>query len=188
MVQFQRAPSKWRFLKWGWIDLLASVPQVDALRWGRAFRLVRIFRLLQGVRSVRGLLGLLLASKARAGIASIFTLGFILVSFSSIGILFAETGAAGNIRTAEQALWWSMVTVTTVGYGDLYPVTIAGRLVAAFTMIAGVGMFGAMSGVVASLLLGAPKPSEDDVLAELRALRAEVARLQRTSGTSDPNS
>ena len=188
VVQLRRAPSKWRFLKWGWIDLLASVPQVDALRWGRAVRVVRIFRLLRGVHSFRGLVSLLLASKARAGVASVFTLGFILVSFSSVGILFFETGAGGNIKTAEQALWWSMVTVTTVGYGDLYPVSVAGRVVAAFTMIAGVGMFGAMSGVVASLLLGAPKHSEADVLAELRALRAEVARLQRTSKSLDMDS
>jgi voltage-gated potassium channel len=188
IVQLRHAPSKWRFLRWGWIDLLASVPQVDALRWGRAIRVVRIFRLLRGVHSFRGLLSLLLASKARAGIASIFTLGFILVSFSSVGILFAETDAGSNIKTAEQALWWSMVTVTTVGYGDLFPVTVPGRLVAAFTMIAGVGMFGAMSGVVASLLLGAPKHSEDDVLAELRAVRADVARLQRNLKNLDHDS
>jgi voltage-gated potassium channel len=185
ILQFHRAPSKWRFMKWGWIDLLASVPNVEALRWGRVFRVIRILRLLRGVHSFRGLVSLLLASKARAGIASIFTLGFILVSFSSIGILLTEAGGAGNIKTAEQALWWSMVTVTTVGYGDLYPVTTAGRVVAAFTMIAGVGMFGAMSGVVASLLLGSPKHSEDDVLAEVRALRVEVARLQARKKSGD---
>ncbi len=176
--QLRGAPSKLRFLKWGWIDLLASVPHVDALRWGRVFRVIRIVRLLRGAHSFRGLIHLLLASKARAGLASIFTLGFILVSFSSIGILFSEINSSGNIKTAEQALWWSMVTVTTVGYGDLYPVTTAGRVVAAFTMIAGVGLFGAISGVVASFLLGSPKSSEDDVLAEVRALRGEIARLQ----------
>jgi voltage-gated potassium channel len=185
LQQLRRAPSKWRFMKWGWIDLLASVPHVDALRWGRAFRVIRIVRLLRGVHSFRGLLTLLLASKARAGIASIFTLGFILVSFSSIGILLCEIGADGNIKTAEQSLWWSMVTVTTVGYGDLYPVTTAGRVVAALTMIAGVGMFGAMSGVVASILLGAPRPSEGDILAEVRALRADVSRLQK-EGVKEP--
>ena len=179
--QLRRAPSKWRFMKWGWIDLLASVPHIDALRWGRVFRVVRIIRLLRGVHSFRGLVSLLLASKARAGVASVFTLGFILVSFSSIGILLTESNAGGNIKTAEQALWWSMVTVTTVGYGDLYPITTAGRVVAAFTMIAGVGMFGAMSGVVASVLLGAPKQAEDELLAEVRALRADVARMQKTS-------
>jgi voltage-gated potassium channel len=187
LQQLHRAPSKWRFLKWGWIDLLASVPHVDALRWGRVFRVIRILRLLRGIHSFRGLVSLLLASKARAGIASIFTLGFILVSFSSIGILFSELGADGNIKTAEQSLWWSMVTVTTVGYGDLYPVTTAGRVVAAFTMIAGVGMFGAMSGVVASFLLGSSNKSEDDVLAEVRALRSEVARLQSRTIKSGPS-
>jgi voltage-gated potassium channel len=182
--QFRHAPSKWRFMRWGWIDLLASIPYVDALRWGRVFRIIRILRLLQGVHSLRGLLGLLTASKARAGIASLFTLGFLLVSFSSIGVLLSEITANGNIKTAEQSLWWSMVTVTTVGYGDLYPVTTAGRVVAAFTMIAGVGMFGAMSGVVASIILGGPKHPDGEVLAEIRALREEVARLRVTKDMS----
>lgn len=138
------------------------------------------------MHSFRGLVSMLLASKARAGIASIFTLGFILVAFSSIGILLAEAGADGNIKTAEQALWWSLVTVTTVGYGDLYPVTTAGRTVAACAMIAGVGMFGAMSGVVASLLLGAPKDPNEDLLAEIRTLRAELAQ-NREAGSRQAN-
>lgn len=183
--QFRRAPHKGRFMKWGWIDLLASVPYVESLRWGRVFRVIRIVKLFRGVHSLRGLLHLLLASKARAGIASVFTIGFLIVSFSAVGVLLAEGGAPGNIKTAEQALWWSLVTVTTVGYGDFFPVTIAGRVVAAATMIAGVGLFGALSGVVASVLLGSNTEQDDKILEELRALRAGVAQLRENGKTGD---
>ena len=59
-----------------------------------------------------------------------------------------------NIRTAGDALWWSLVTITTVGYGDHYPVTTPGRLVAAWLMIVGIGVMGTVTGVVASWIYG----------------------------------
>jgi voltage-gated potassium channel len=68
--------------------------------------------------------------------------------------------------------------VTTVGYGDRFPVTPEGRAIAVGLMIAGVGLFGALSGVVASLLLG-QRGQENEVLAEIRALRAQVDQLAR---------
>ena len=178
LQRFFRAPSKLLFMKWGWIDLLASIPVIHALRWGRVFRLFRIVRLLLAVSSFRRLAGIFFASRARAGLASVFTLTFVIASFSSIAILICEHGDRANIKTADEALWWSLVTITTVGYGDFYPVTTAGRVVAAFTMFAGVGIFGAMSGVVASLILGPAKREDDDLLGEIRALRTEVEGLR----------
>ena len=175
--RFHRARSKLQFMKWGWIDLLASIPVIDSLRWGRLFRIFRIVRLLLAVHSFRELFGVLFASRTRAGIAAVFVLTFVIVSFSSIGILLCEGGPDGNIKTAGDAVWWSFVTITTIGYGDYYPVTAAGRAVAVVTMFAGVGIFGAMSGVVASVLLGSRKKDGDEIAAEMRALRAEVARL-----------
>jgi voltage-gated potassium channel len=74
-----------------------------------------------------------------------------MIIFSAIGILGVEKDAPGsNIRTAEDALWWSYVTITTVGYGDRYPVTSEGRLIAAALMTVGVGLFGMFTAYVAS--------------------------------------
>ncbi|MSU64738.1 MAG: ion transporter [Opitutus sp.] len=178
--RFRRAPSKAAFMRWGWIDLLASVPAIPALRWGRVFRVLRIARLLLAIKSFRRLLGLLFTSKAHAGFASVFAFGFVIISGSSIAILLCE-GSRGNIQTAGDALWWCLVTITTIGYGDFYPVTTAGRSVAVLTMFSGVGIFSALSGVIASVLLGSMQKEEDEILVEVRALKAEVARLRETS-------
>src|SRR5213075_2053255 len=94
------------------------------------------------------------ASKARGGVATIAMTMFLLVVFASIGILLCENADTSNIKSAGDAVWWSVTTVTTVGYGDRFPVTAAGRVIAIGLMFAGVGMFGALSGVIATLFLG----------------------------------
>ena len=66
-----------------------------------------------------------------------------------------------NIRTAEDAIWWSWVTITTVGYGDYTPVTTGGRIVAMILMVVGVGLFSSMSGLIASWLLQPPNESDE---------------------------
>lgn len=185
--RFYRAPSKLQFMKWGWIDLLASIPAVDQLRWGRFFRIFRVVRLLLAVRSIREVIRLFFASRTRGGVATLFVLTFVIVSFSSVGILLCEARPGGNIKTAGDAIWWTFVTITTIGYGDFYPVTTAGRAVAVVTMFAGVGIFGAMSGLVASVLLGSDDKGPDETTHEIRALRAEVARLNEALRGPPPN-
>jgi voltage-gated potassium channel len=73
-----------------------------------------------------------------------------MVIFSSIAILQVEHAPNSNIKTAEDALWWSYVTITTVGYGDKYPVTTEGRIIAVFLMTIGVGLFGTFTAFLAS--------------------------------------
>ncbi len=190
-IRFRRAESKLQFMKWGWIDLLASIPEIEALRWGRVFRVFRIIRLLRAVRSLRLIFEILFRSRTRSGMASVFMITFLMLSLSSVGILLVETAEESNIRTAEDAAWWSLTTITTVGYGDRYPVTLPGRLIAGALMITGVGLFGTLSGVVASFFLG-DKSKEDpdekpvtneDLLARLDALENALA-ARRTAGGS----
>lgn len=178
VVRFRRAKSKLAFMKWGWIDLLASVPNVPALRWGRAIRLLRILRLLRGLRSLHRVLQVLFQHRTRGGVVSVGLTMFLFVTFSAIAILVVEKDPASNIRSAEDAVWWSVTTITTVGYGDKYPVTTGGRIVAMMLMISGVGLFGILSGVVASFFLGKVEKEENEILEEVRALRSEVARLR----------
>ncbi|WP_372171412.1 potassium channel family protein, partial [Vibrio sp. 10N.222.49.C9] len=88
----------------------------------------------------------------RSGTFSIVaSVSVLVVIFGAIGILQFEKGLPdSNIHSAGDALWWSFVTITTVGYGDFYPVTTQGRLVAAILMTAGVGLFGTFTGLVAN--------------------------------------
>lgn len=111
----------------------------------------------------------------------------LLVLVGSLAILDAERGV-GNIQTYSEALWWAIVTVTTVGYGDHFPVSGSGRAVAVGLMVCGIGLLGFVTGSLVSWVLerisvveqaGAEtKADVSDVLAELRALRAEVAALR----------
>lgn len=72
------------------------------------------------------------------------------VIFSSIAILEFETDVNSNIKTAEDAIWWSYVTITTVGYGDKFPITTEGRIIGAILMTTGVGIFGTFTALVSS--------------------------------------
>lgn len=180
MVRFRRAESKWAFMKWGWIDLIASIPNLDFLRWGRMVPVFRVIRLLRGVRSVHRVTTVLFQNRLHGGAASLALMAFLLVAFSSVAVLVCERQEGCNIKTAEDAIWWSITTITTVGYGDRYPITTEGRVVGIILMICGVGMFAGLSGLVASVFLGKPerKPDETkEILARLEQMEAKINAL-----------
>jgi len=130
-IRFYKAQSKLVFLKWGWIDLVASIPNLPVLRVGRLVRILRIIRLLRAIRATHKITSLLLKNKLQTGVASVVLTAFLLIIFCSIGILICEQqDPDANIKTAGDAIWWSVATITTVGYGDVYPVTAEGRTVA----------------------------------------------------------
>lgn len=174
-----RAPDRSRYLlHWGWLDLLSSVPMIDALRVTRVARIFRIVRLIRGIKATKILAQFILDRRAESAFLAALLLSILLVVASSIAILQFETGPASNIHSAEEAIWWAIATVTTVGYGDLFPVTTEGRIVASLLMIFGVILIGTLSGFAAAWFL---KPSEAAreselaiVLAELRSLRQRV--------------
>jgi voltage-gated potassium channel len=173
-IRFYRAESKLAFMKWGWIDLIACIPNLEVLRWGRLVRVLRVIRLLRGIRSVHKALAIIFQNKMKSGAASVAFTGFLLVAFSSVSILICERHGDANIKTAEDAVWWSGSTFTTVGYGDKYPVTTEGRVLGMILMVAGVGMFGGISGLAASFFLG----GQDRKSAETKEILARLDQLQ----------
>jgi voltage-gated potassium channel len=177
LIMLCRADSKRKYLlTWGWLDLASSIPMLDALRWGRAARIMRIFRVLRGVRSARVFTLFILERRAQSAMLAATLLSITLISMSAISVLHFEASADGNIKTAGDALWWAIVTVTTVGYGDKYPVTSEGRVVAAILMAAGVGLFGAFSGFVAAWFIS---PGQTKRESELTVLQREIAELKQ---------
>ena len=174
-VRLFRSESKLAYLKWGWIDLLASIPNVELLRWGRLVRVLRIIRLLRGIRSVHKVVQMIFENRLKGGAISGALISFLLVVFAAVAVLVADQGPDANIRTAEEALWWSVTTITTVGYGDKYPVSTEGRLVGTFLMICGVGLFGLLSGSVASMILGKRDSNSD----EMQLLLDKLSTIER---------
>jgi voltage-gated potassium channel len=176
LVSLARAPDRGEYLRrWGWIDLLSSIPLADQLLWGRAARVLRVLRVLRAARASRILAGFILRRRSESAFLAVALLSIVCLILGSIAILQFEAGTGSNIETAEDALWWAAVTITTVGYGDKYPITTEGRLVAVALMVAGVGLFGTFTGFVASWFVEAPAAEQaselDDIRHELRELR-----------------
>jgi voltage-gated potassium channel len=163
--RFIKAPSKLMFLKWGWIDLVSSIPAFEFLRYGRLIRLFRILRILRAFRSLKHLSRHIFKNKVKGTFASVSLIAFLMIIFGSIAILQVEHDPNSNIKSAEDAIWWAFVTITTVGYGDKFPVTTEGRIIAGFLMITGVGLFGTFTGFIASWFLDIKQSNknEDDV-------------------------
>ncbi len=144
------AENKWQYLKWGWIDLISAIPMVDAFRTARLVRIVRVVRIIKAYRSVQQLLTYLFHNRVKGTFASAILTAVLMLIFSAIAILKVETSPESNIKTAEDAIWWAFVTITTVGYGDKYPVTTEGRVIAAILMTVGVGLFGTFTAYISS--------------------------------------
>jgi len=182
-----------RTLPYGSLELIGAVPVLFYLRYFRIARLMRAGWTLPDL-SPKALTRAVLASRAGSAVYITLIVSFLVLMFGSIAVLWFELADPdANITTSSDALWWTFVTITTVGYGDLFPVSEAGRLIAVITMIVGIGIFGVIAGSLASLL-SAPKQDGpagegDDgdtadnlgaVATELAALRAEVAELRRS--------
>ena len=183
VVQLTKAKRKLDYLRWGWIDLISSIPSLPFLRIGRLARVVRILRLLRGVRSTRVIVAYLFENRARGTLATVALISFVVIVFSSIAVLNVETSPDSTIRTAEDALWWAVATVTTVGYGDVYPTTSVGRIIAAVLMITGIALFGTFTATIASFFVQEDGRREtariDDVIQRLDSI---AKRVERTEG------
>jgi len=183
LYRLKTAPDRgyyfWR--NWGWADLLASLP-FEQTKVLRVFRLVKVYRLLKeyGIRNVSRAV-----VKDRAGSALLMLLfiGIIVLEFGSLQMLRLESNSPdANITTASDALWYVVVTMSTVGYGDEYPVTNPGRVLGTVIIVVGVGIFGTLTGYLANLFLSPEKKPEaasmSEVQQRLEALKDLAARQQ----------
>ena len=205
----------------GWIDLLGSIPSFGVLRLTALLRLFRLFRLARILRLLRGnnkkqLVADVVNNRGQyATFITILLAGLVLSVASILVVQFENRSPDANIKTGGDALWWAIVTITTVGYGDFYPVTALGRITAVFVMFSGVGIIGALASILASMLVSPPSsdgatdagdeapaapgpvaatpvaasipgdPSTDSIAAELAGLRAEIPALRAALPATD---
>jgi voltage-gated potassium channel len=165
----------------GWLDLLGSIPSFGIFQFTALLRLARLSRLARISRIMRGKNRKALVAdvlKNRGQYATFITLlaaGLVLSIASLMVLQFESQDPKANITTGGDAIWWGIVTLTTVGYGDQYPVTMGGRLTGAMVMITGVGIIGALASILASLLVP-PAETEEDKAAEAAAEAEEAAK------------
>lgn len=157
----------------GWLDLIGSFPFLGLARVYRVFHVGRTLTTYGSKRIFREFF----SNRAETAVLTIFLAVILLFEFASIAILKAEShDPNATIQTAEDAFWWVLVTISTVGYGDLTPVTERGRLIGSLVIVAGVGLFGVMSGFLARNFLG--ERSEEDIAADEANLH-ELAELKK---------
>lgn len=176
------APDRWRFVKSHLLDL--AVVLLPVLRPLRLVRLLALLSILNrvGTRELRGRVVL-------------YTVGasVLLVTVGALAITKAERGEPGaNITNIGDGFWWALTTMTTVGYGDRYPVTDTGRFVAAALMVAGIALLGVVTAAFASWLVervteaaevdeAATRTQVDRLAEEVASLRAALEELNRGS-------
>jgi voltage-gated potassium channel len=165
--------ARWRFVRSHPLDL--AVIALPLLRPLRLLRLVTLLSVLNRYAggSLRGRVAVYVAGSTS-----------LVLLVASLAVLDAERGHEGsNIETFPDALWWAMTTVTTVGYGDRFPVTGTGRLIAGGLMLAGIALLGVVTASLASWLLDKVREVEEESQAATRrdvvALAAEVEALRK---------
>jgi voltage-gated potassium channel len=151
-VRFKRSSDRKTFFKRWWIDLVGSIPLVGPLRMIRLVRLFRIVRLLRAARLARRVFGFDSQVLSRT-FGNLGVMAALLWVGTASAFYVIEHGTNPNIRDFEDALWWAMTTLSTVGYGDVYPTTQAGRLVALLTMVLGVGVLGTLAATLAAAMI-----------------------------------
>jgi voltage-gated potassium channel len=151
--RFSRTAQKWTFVKRNWVDLLGAIPLVGPLRTARLIRLIRLVRLTRIGALGRRLLrryDIPLPANELASLGAV-TVGIWVVA--ALLFYYFEHGVNEGIAGVDDALWWSMTTLSTVGYGDLYPESDGGRVVAVTTMILGIGVLGTLAATIATAFM-----------------------------------
>jgi voltage-gated potassium channel len=178
LVRFLLAPKRWRFF-WTHIPelLVISVPVLRPLRSLQVLRLLR----LGGVGTVANRLAQRSLQGHAVLLVSAITL-ILVLTVAGIALIFERGNPHATITSYPEALWWALSTVTTVGYGDIYPVTSGGRLAGLLLMLAGISLAGIITAAVAAWFVQAVVKQADEVEEEKNTADASVQQetvLQR---------
>ena len=160
-IYVSKKPLQYIFSFYGFIDLVAILPfylnGVLDLRFLRAFRILRIFRVVRLIKYNDALNRFKKAfAIVKEEIILFFLITIVLIFITSAGIYYFEHEAQPEVfKSVFHSAWWSIVTLTTVGYGDVYPITLGGKIFTFFVLMIGVGIVTIPAGLVATALLKA---------------------------------
>jgi voltage-gated potassium channel len=167
-----------KYLKWGWLDLVASIPMFPALRIARLARIIRIVRILRGVKASKSILKVILLNRAKSTFGAVVFGSFVLLLFSTIAIVNFEPSLH-----PREAIWWCLFTLITGEYGDFYPASTEGRIITALLMTAGVAVFGTFTATVASFFLEEDQQEDENrdilIMEKIDNLSNEITNLKK---------
>ncbi len=176
--QLVRARPLKSYLKWGWLDLISSIPMIPALRIARLARIIRIVRLLRCIRSFKQLVTIFSVNRARNSFTTVLFFSIIVLLFSLLAIMTVEP----ELHPGD-AFWWCLFLLITGEYGDFLPSSTEGRIITTLLMTAGVAIFGTFTAFVASFFLEEDQVEDEQrdaqILREIQNLAKEVADLKK---------
>jgi len=153
-IRLLSAESKGRFLKLHWWELIASIPISVPLTQGlRVLRILRLLRLVRLNQQGRDLLDYLRRFIRQTHVVWILTVWGAITLSATVAFYQFEHSHSPLSPTLFDSFWWAVSTITTVGYGDVYPVTVGGRIVGIFLMLTGIGMTGIVTALIASFFV-----------------------------------
>jgi voltage-gated potassium channel len=171
IVKTAISPHRLAYLRRHWLEVLVVV-----IPFFRPLRILRIF---------------VFGSRAWVGMRRLVNVDFLLVYGVGLVIIAAtvvasvEGGEGASIHSFADALWWAVVTITTVGYGDMVPITLVGRAIAFVLMLGGIAFFSGMTANLASFLIKSKDSQKDEMarlVKEIDGLRQDMAKLRGNSG------
>lgn len=167
-INLRRAPSARTYFvdERGWLDLLGSIPTLGIFKFTALFRLARLSRLTRITRLTQNknrheIVEDVLLNRGQYAVSiTLLSAMVVMVTCSTLVLQFEARSPDANIKTGGDALWWAIVTITTVGYGDRFPVTAPGRLVGVFVMVTGVGIIASLASILTTILTPPPRATE----------------------------
>jgi len=175
------------FLRWGWLDLLGSIPSLPVFRLLRIIRTFRTFRELSGSRfRLRDVPRMMNERQAESTLMVTAVAVILVVTIGSSAIVMAEEHVQdAQIQTGGEAVWWAFQTISTVGYGDYVPITGTGRAIGIIMMLLGVSVFTVLTSYLATTFLTqrnrqADEAQTDELRAELDEIKALLRDIQQS--------
>jgi voltage-gated potassium channel len=164
-IMVLKRPAAYVFSFFGLVDLLSFVPTylsaflpgVQALSAVRAFRVIRLFRIFKLVSHIRQAKVISTALRLARPKIAVFLLGILAIVVTMGSVIYLVEGEEHGFTSIPLSVYWAIVTVTTVGYGDLVPRTVAGQVIASFAMILGYAIIAVPTGIVSSDLAQASR-------------------------------
>lgn len=166
-----RATDKWAYFKRNWIDLVSSIPTVEALRIGRIARIVRILRV---IRSAKYIFTFFNKKNSAGTFKNLILISTMIILLFTVSFYQLEKGANPHISSMGDSLWWTTITTITVGFlQDIPPVTVEGKFLSVVLILLGMVIFSTLTGTITDLFI-----EDEDIQENLTELNKKVESLE----------